>query len=68
MGPDRPTQPESRPGEEIEVTPAMVVAGEAVYWASDRRLEDMSTILSRVFRAMVGARAVACRASLGHRQ
>jgi hypothetical protein len=52
---------------DIEVTPAMRMAGALCFLDGDPRVEDIEDILERVFKAMLAARSSEARSS-GHQQ
>jgi hypothetical protein len=42
--------------DEIEVTPAMIVAGAGAYYSGDLRFKDAGEIAAEIYRAMESAR------------
>lgn len=57
MGRNLETEPRDRPETEIEVTPEMIEAGLAAYYAYDHRLEEADAMVAKIYRAMMNARA-----------
>ena len=54
---DRPTRPEAEPSEtEIEITPAMIEAGENAYYAVDQRFAEIKVLVQEIYEAMYLAR------------